>query len=367
MDERGIFLKKIINISNRKIQMLQIMQSSKLPLVIYGTGGYAKSVFKLFKNRQIKVSAACVDREYFDCVNPIWNEIPVLPLDELSYNLKSFNVIIGISNFRLAEKNLKSIEGLENTFFLDSTLNIDFFDYKFVETKLDFFFNTYNLLEDNRSKDTFIAYINAKISGRSNELYELYDANQYFPKDIITLSNGEIFIDAGAYNGDTLKRFIDEVHGMYKTIYAFEPDVNSFKELKCFVKNKGLYNINIYNNGVWKENTVMKFNIDNGNGERSFFTEAGKTLIEVKAIDSLLHENEVTFIKMDIEGSELSALQGAEQTIKQFKPKLAICVYHKPNDLITIPQYIKRLVPEYRLFLRNHLHISQELVLYATI
>jgi hypothetical protein len=73
----------------------------------------------------------------------------------------------------------------------------------------------------------------------------------------------------------------------------------------------------------------------------------------------------VTFIKMDIEGSELNALKGAEQTIRKYKPKLAICVYHRAKDLITIPQYIKTLVPEYKLYFRAHKYGTYDFVLYA--
>ena len=72
-------------------------------------------------------------------------------------------------------------------------------------------------------------------------------------------------------------------------------------------------------------------------------------------------------IKMDIEGAELDALRGAEGTISKYKPLLAICVYHKRDDLLTIPEYIKSIVPEYRLFLRAYERTTTELVLYAVV
>ena len=75
--------------------------------------------------------------------------------------------------------------------------------------------------------------------------------------------------------------------------------------------------------------------------------------------------NRVTFIKMDIEGSELEALKGAQQTIQRDRPKLAICIYHKPEDMTDIPLYIKSLVPEYRLYVRHHSNRCSETVLYA--
>ena len=72
-------------------------------------------------------------------------------------------------------------------------------------------------------------------------------------------------------------------------------------------------------------------------------------------------------IKMDIEGAELDVLYGAKETIRRYKPLLAVCVYHKRDDLLTIPQYIKSIVPEYKLFLRAYERMATEVVLYAVV
>ena len=68
---------------------------------------------------------------------------------------------------------------------------------------------------------------------------------------------------------------------------------------------------------------------------------------------------------MDIEGAELDTLKGAQKTILKYRPKLAICVYHKPEDLLTIPSYILSLHKDYRLYLRNYMMPGRETVLYA--
>ncbi len=70
---------------------------------------------------------------------------------------------------------------------------------------------------------------------------------------------------------------------------------------------------------------------------------------------------------MDIEGAELEALQGAKNTIQRFLPKLAICIYHKPKDIIEIPLYIKKIAPRYNLYLRHYSNFHSETVLYAVV
>ena len=343
------------------------MQNSLYPLVIYGIGGYADGVIKFLEQYNIKIDAAVIDKEYLNKDSKFWRGIPVLPIEDANAKLDSFNIVIGFSDFKKAEYKLKTMKGCKETFFLDSTLSLDFFDYTYVSQNIDSFQRTFDLFNEDLSKETFIAYINAKISGRPDDLYELVDFNQYFPEGIIKLSDHEVFVDAGAYNGDTILKFLKQANGHYKRIYAFEPDTDSFELLCNTIKNQNLNNVELVKKGAWKDNQTIKFNMDSDMGSRSAISEQGDFFIEVDSIDNIVEKNEATFIKMDIEGAELTALYGAEQTIIKSKPKLAICVYHKPEDLLVIPQYLNRIVPEYKFFLRHHLFITHELVLYAVI
>lgn len=101
-------------------------------------------------------------------------------------------------------------------------------------------------------------------------------------------------------------------------------------------------------------------------GGSSIICDDGEVSISAVTIDETIRKGDkVTFIKMDVEGAELESLKGAKEIIIRDKPKLAISIYHKPEDMAAIPLYIKRLVPKYKFYIRHHSNGSSETVLYA--
>lgn len=189
---------------------------------------------------------------------------------------------------------------------------------------------------------------------------------QYFDPELIKLHENEVFVDAGVLNLGTSLRFIEECqrsHIQNFKIHAFEPDGTSYERCMDMMRNMPNARIELYNAGLWSEDTTLYF-AEMGNGaSRISDTETG-TSIKTVAVDNCVSDP-VTFIKMDIEGSELEALKGCRETIKKYRPRLAICVYHKKEDLIEIPSYIKELVPEYKLYIRHYSNDAGETVLYA--
>lgn len=167
----------------------------------------------------------------------------------------------------------------------------------------------------------------------------------------------------GGYDGDTIEQFLKFSNGIYKHIYSFEPDPENYNKLL----NRGYSDkITVYNAGLYRETTQLSFSANKGGSSK--VEEEGTDIISVYKFDELdILDNKVTFIKMDIEGSELDALVGMEKTIKKWKPKLAICIYHKFEDLWELPLYIKSLVPEYKLYIRNYTSYLDEIVLYGTL
>lgn len=190
---------------------------------------------------------------------------------------------------------------------------------------------------------------------------------QYFDLQELKLQKEEVFVDCGAFDGDTSIEFKKWCKQNYKHIYAFEPD----KDNNCLCKQNLGEDIHkrkctVFNKGTWSSETVLEFS--KNSNEASHICEDGTEKIEVLSIDAELlnkRNEKVTFIKMDIEGAELETLKGASQIIKEQKPKLAICVYHKPEDIFTIPEYLRTLNPDYKFYLRHYTFAAWDTVLYA--
>ena len=117
------------------------------------------------------------------------------------------------------------------------------------------------------------------------------------------------------------------------------------------------------NSGLWKENDILHFNAEGDGG--SAINENGSSSVSVVSLDDVLDGQRVSFIKMDIEGAELEALKGAKESIIAHRPRLAICIYHKPEDILEIPLYLQSLVPDYKFYIRHYSNYTIETVLYA--
>lgn len=176
-------------------------------------------------------------------------------------------------------------------------------------------------------------------------------------------------MDIGASWGDTLeaiKKFSDNT---FKKVYCLEPDSTSFIKLKQNAKPYG-DRVILLNEGAWDKTERLNFIEDADHGASKVIEGCIRSpkFVLVDKIDNIVNKNDnIVHIKMDIEGAEYNAIVGASETIKRNKPILAICIYHRNEDLIEIPKLIKEIVPEYRFYLRHHNISGTETVVYALI
>jgi len=222
-----------------------------------------------------------------------------------------------------------------------------------------------SLLADEKSKEVFLK--NIKLRSIGFWFMRGTPQDQYFPKDIVQLSEEEVFIDCGAYNGDTIAKFRQSSRDRYKKIVAFEPLEEQAQ--KILAQNNPRCEVLPY--GAWNEKGEQIFYLSDmcskvGSLVKGDETPAEKTTIQLEKIDNLETCSQMTFLKMDIEGAELNALKGAEQTIRRQRPKLAICIYHSNEDMLEIPLWVASLDMGYKLYVRHHEKYSlADTVLYA--
>ena len=188
----------------------------------------------------------------------------------------------------------------------------------------------------------------------------------YFNWPFFKYGEVEIFVDCGCFDGETSRQFIEKIqkqpNASVAKIFAYEPDEKHYAV--CVGNLADVPFARVKNLGAWSKNETLCF-YEGARGS-SRISDAGDLTINAVALDDDLAEEQVTFIKMDVESAELNALKGAEKLIRANRPKLAICVYHKPEDILEIPEFIINLNLNYRLYLRHQSYTMFETIVYAT-
>ena len=228
----------------------------------------------------------------------------------------------------------------------------------------------YDLLEDDRSKKVFSSILIHRMEHDLSLIHNIYDVNQYFGNDVIGSADGS-FVDCGAYTGDTLKRFVQQVGGGGYHYYAFEAEKRNYDLIAAYCKENKITDIDIYNIAVSDRNKTIYFQQDYNNkkvgGKISDHLNENTVEIQGDSIDRLLSGIKIDMITMDIEGAEISALNGAAKCISLFQPRLAISAYHSIEHLWEIPLLIKNLCCDYKLYYRHHQWNMHDTVCYAKI
>lgn len=188
----------------------------------------------------------------------------------------------------------------------------------------------------------------------------------YFPESIFQLLPGEVFVDCGAFDGDTVHAILQR-QPAFGHIYAVEPDSKNFVKLQKYVG--GLIpairdRISLHRCVVGAEHGVVNFSDTGGLGSHA--SAIGESLIPSLPISELVDGPvRVTYIKMDIEGAEPEALEGARVIIERDHPVLAVCVYHHPDHLWRLPLMMTSMFPEYQMYLQCHEGDGWQTVAYA--
>lgn len=376
-------------------------------VIIYGAGSYGKYLYHAFNDRDgykvlYFIDQYSSDKAYENALIKKLNKIKSKDLDyevfitatmkpkkieerlrEIGFkNIKSLKVSKNFLKYNYSDNFFKCMSNvaIENSrksgYDIDKHLKWEGFaqlaDKNTAKTK-----QVLQMLTDQKSKKIFKDIIKYKLSKSTTKLYPDLTQVQYFPDDIRLFEKfSEIrFVDCGGFDGDTVELLLKKVKNV-RNVSTFEPDPDNLNKLQKRVnklqKKYKNTDISVYPTGVWDKNTILEFNAC-GNILSSVLEPRGKLanmknenmLIPVVSLDKSVFGMRPNFIKMDIEGSEKEALIGAERIIKTFKPTLAISVYHKIEDIWDLPLLIHKFNPNYKMYIRLHACLADEMILYC--
>jgi FkbM family methyltransferase len=334
-------------------------------VIVYGCGEAGDNFHTICKYYNIKVEAY-VDTYFTGNFQgeKVWN------IDELKKNKANTNcdiVICAGPAFEDIKQNIANIIPYSKIYdggalfdeFISETFNAEPY-ISFYDKNRDKINEILDMLEDDYSRETFSSYQRYLQTKNVDDLEGYWSYDQYFPEGIYKERKG-CFIDAGAYNGKTAREMCERNPALDRVI-CFEPVKSMLPLIKDKLEKWGIKSkVEVHNTALSSKNGVIKLS-ESGTG--SSISDLGGIVVETEALDKIGLKN-VSFIKMDIEGAEMEALKGARNTIIKNCPYLAICIYHRPEDILEIPMYIMSLGIDYKYYIRHHEKNGTELVFYA--
>ena len=186
----------------------------------------------------------------------------------------------------------------------------------------------------------------------------------YLNYDFMVAGSHEVFVDGGAYLLENTLEFINWCKGDFDHVYAFEPDPKNASRCRDILANhKDSKKISLEESCTWSSDTNLSFR-----KVESYFSsvsDKGNVMVPARSIDSVLKGARATLIKLDVEGAEMQTLIGAANTIRRYRPRLAIAIYHRDEDIVDIPLYVQQLVPDYKFYLRHNSSLLYDTCLYC--
>lgn len=329
------------------------LEKTDNPIFIYGMGDGCLKLMRELDRRKIPIAGIFASDEFVRGHYFEGHLVHKLSEIEKSSKENGYDFIILLAFAAGYKELIEKIDELEKRHCLimpdTAVIGGEPFLKEHLTERFDDIKEVYSMLCGNTSRQTFKSILKYKITGELKYLRECTTEPDEAFDNIIKLGSDEVYVDLGAFNGDTALDFAKRTNYDYKEIYAFEPNKRNFKKLSRTAES--LDNIAIFNSAAWSSDTTLIFNT--GGGRQSQVSQKG---IETNArsVDSVLNGKKATYIKYDVEGAEKEAIKGSEQTIKIYSPKLCVAVYHRLFDMIDIPLQIKSINPNYKFYLRHY-------------
>lgn len=328
------------------------LKKDNKPVMVYGMGDAAEKIIAILQNDSIQVAEIFASDAFVRGHSFLGKK--VRKYSEICAAYADFNVVLAFAtHIDNVLQHIYEINKTHPVFAPDIPVaGTGLFTRSYIEEHDAEFEQVYQNLADAESQRVYLDILRFKVSGKVNYLYNSFCNKTDIYRHILKLTPNETIVDMGAYDGDTIREFIAYTKGKYNKILALEPDVKNFKKLQR--NTDGMQGMYLYNIGAWDKKETLQF--DGRSGRNSRIADGGKT-VEAQDLDSLAGDEPITLIKMDIEGSEMKALNGAANIIQNCRPKLYVCAYHRNEDLFALPMKIWSLCPDYKIYFRHSVYL----------
>lgn len=340
-----------MDFSVNTISVWEKLEHSTEPIIMYGTGNGADKVLDILESRNIKLSGVMASDGFVR--KREFRGFQVKPLSYFEENYGDFTVIITFgTSVPSVMENIYNISKNHRVLIpVVPVIGTEIFDDDFLNNNIKDINLAYSLMADDFSKKIFEGYVNFLYGGEIEALKVITTPEEEAFTNILQLSNNEVYVDIGAYRGDTVDTFLNYTNKNYTEIICAEPDVKTFKKLTEHCGE--LANFKAYNTAVTDIDGTVGFSHDHGRQSAM----GGDIQTPSATLTALCGESVPTYIKIDSEGCEKQILEVSESILKTYKPKLNVAVYHKSADIFTLPILINKLNPEYKIHLRHHPYI----------
>lgn len=340
------------------------LQNTDKPLILYGTGNGAEKIIDSFSHCGIKIADIFVSDRFSR--GQEFRGYKVKTFNEIKKLYSEFIILVGFAT--------RENDVMEYIYALDAQYELyvpdapvygkNIFDTVFFNRYKNLFKKTSDMLSDDKSKETYENIIRFKLTGELKYLKSC-ESDKTDAYRLLDLNNSYVYADCGSYDGDTIREVLDFTGGL-KRVFAFEPDVKNFNKLRNYINNNHLNDYcRLFNMGVWSREGKAAFSSEESRNS-SLCGENNKMFsAKVGVLDNIIKEK-VDLIKYDVEGAEYEALDGSIKTIRKYKPKLIVSLYHRSEDLYKLPLFINKIHSDYQFYIKKHRYIpAWDVNLYA--
>lgn len=325
------------------------LKSTPKPIVLYGMGNGADKILEKLSTLDITVSGVFVSDGFVR--DKLFHGMKLMSYADARRTFGEMLVLTAFgSSLTSVMDNIKRIACECELYAPDLAVVGDgVFDAAFYDRNRAALELVRSRLADAQSVTVFDDLVRYKLTGDITPLCACETPVSEAYENILRLGDDEVFVDLGAYRGDTVAQFMAYTDG-YRKIYAVEPDPKTFKKLTLNVPQ----DVVCLNAAVSDKDGTASFDMQSGRSSR--LSDNG-VAVRTVTVDGILDGGYATYIKMDVEGNERRAIDGARLTISRFAPKLNIAAYHRTGDLFEIPLQVLEINPDYKVYLRHNPYI----------